>query len=141
MAYCTQADILEQLDSDILIELTDDAGTGTVDTDVVTRAIDDADSVIDGYAGSRYSVPFETVPTLIRKISVDLSICNLFSRRRGSPEWIETRCKDGIAMLRDVSAGKVSLGEDDPDGTPSEYHMPSITSATRVFSRSKMTGW
>ena len=46
MAYCTQADILEQLDEDILIQLTDDDDLGAVDADMVTRAIADADALI-----------------------------------------------------------------------------------------------
>ena len=74
MPYATQADILDQLDEDILIQLTDDADTGDVVDDVVTRAIADADAEIDGYCGKRYSVPFDTVPPIIRKFAVDIAI-------------------------------------------------------------------
>jgi phage gp36-like protein len=141
VAYSLQADIVEQLDERTLVELTDDASLGAVDADVVTRAIADADAEIDGYCGSRHTVPFSTVPTLIRKCSVDIAIYNLYARRRGAPEWIEKRYNNAIRMLKDIAAGKVSLGENDPDGTPAETHAPQISSATRVYSRDNLEGW
>ena len=56
MAYSTQTDLLEQITEDELIQLTDDADAGAVDSDAVTRAIVDADAEIDGYCGSRYDL-------------------------------------------------------------------------------------
>jgi len=66
MAYSAKVDILEQLDEDILIQLTDDANAGVADDDAVTRAIADADSEIDSYCGTRYAIPFSTVPPRVR---------------------------------------------------------------------------
>jgi len=43
VSYSLQADLLEQIDEDILIQLTDDAGAGEVGTGVISRAIADAD--------------------------------------------------------------------------------------------------
>ena len=141
MAYSTQADILEQLDNTTLIQLTDDAGAGTVDADVVTRAIADADAEIDGYCGKRYDVPFSTVPAIIRKFSVAIAIKNLFARRRGAPDARRQDYEDAIAFLRDVSNGKATLGEDDPADTPQSSHTPEIESADRIFSRDTLKGW
>lgn len=114
MSYCVQADILEQISEDIVIQLTDDDGIGEIDTSVVTRAIADADAEIDGYCG-KYDLPFSPVPVMIRKISVDLAICNLYARRKGVPEDRQKRYDNGIRFLRDVSAGKVTLGADAPE--------------------------
>lgn len=141
MAYCTKADILEQLDEDILVQLTDDDDLGVVDDDVVTRAIADADAEIDSYCGTRYDVPFSPVPPIIRKRSVDLAICNLYARRRGVPEDRKERCKEAVTWLRDVSTNKATLGEDDPDGTPSDANAPDIDHSTRIFTRDKMSGY
>lgn len=115
MSYCIKTDILEQLDEDILIQLTDDADAGSVDETVVTRAIADADAEIDSYCGAHYEVPFSVVPTMVRKLSVDISIYNLYARRKRAPEDRENRYKDAIRFLRDVSTGKVSLGSTEPD--------------------------
>ncbi len=116
MAYCTQADILNQLPEEELIELTDDANAGVVDEDVVTRAIADADAEINGYC-SRYSLPLSPVPDMIRKISVDLAVFNLYSRLQEPPDQVKTRRASGASFLKDVSRGTVSLGADAPAQT------------------------
>lgn len=95
----------------------DNASTVTelnfIDEDVTTRAIVDADSVIDSYCSSQYDVPFSTVPEIIRKISVDLAIYNLYGRRQGAPEDRRKRRDDAIAYLKDISRGTVQLGDTD----------------------------
>jgi len=139
VAYSIQADILEQLDEQTLIELTDDANEGEIDTDAVTRSIADADAEMDGYLGARYSVPLSPVPTIARKLSVDISIYNLYARRRGAPEDRRQRYVDAIAFLKEVAAGRASLGES--DGAPADTHRPEFLSSTRVFSRGNMSGW
>ncbi len=139
MAYCTQADILEQIDDRTLVELTDDSDLAELDEGVVTRAIEDADSLINGYGRLRYTVPLVPVPSMARKLSVDIAIYNLYARRRGAPEDRRQRYLDAIAFLKEVAAGRASLG--DMDGSPAESHRPTITSADRVFTRSGMDGW
>ena len=141
MPYCTKPDILEQLDEDILIQLTDDNDLGVVDDDVITRAIADADAEIDGYCGTRYSVPFSTVPGIIRKMSVDISIYNLYARRKGAPEDRQKRYDNAIKFLVNVSKKLVSLGADDPDAPPSDTHKPEIDQSDRIFTRDKMSGF
>jgi len=141
MAYCTKADILEQLDEDELIGLTDDNDLGAVDDGKVDRAIADADAEIDGYCGKRYSVPFSPVPAILRKISVELAVVNLFARRRGVPEDRRKRYEDMIRFLRDVAKGLVSLGAGDPDSPPSDADKPQIASGERIFTREKLEGF
>lgn len=133
MAYSAQNDIQEQIGEDVLISLTDDAGIGSVDESVATRAIEDADAEIDSYCGKRYTLPFSTVPTIIRKASVDIAIYNLYSRRIGASEAIKTRYENVIRWLRDVSTGKASLGADDPDGNPPETDSPDVINNDRIF--------
>ena len=135
--YAAQADILEQLDGDILIQLTDDADAGTVDADMVTRAIADADAEIDGYCGKRYSVPFSTVPAIVRKFSVDIAIYNLYARRKGAPEDRKQRYDNAVKFLANVAKGLISLGEDDPDSTPAS-NAPEIDNEDRLFTRTTM---
>lgn len=141
MAYCTQSDILESLDYTTLVQLTDDTDVGGIDTDAVTRAIADADAEIDGYCGKRYSVPFATVPDIIRKHSVTIAVKNLFARRRGAPANRRQDYEDAVAFLKGVASGMISLGEDDPDGSPAESNDVQIESADRVFDRDGMTGF
>lgn len=135
--YCTQTDLLERTDQATLISLTDDADSGEVDASVVARAIADADAEIDGYVGTRHQVPLSPVPDLVRKVAVEIAIYHLYSRRMGAPEEWRSRYEDNRALLRDISAGKVSLGEDDPSSTP--VSKPVIYDGEeRVFSRTTL---
>ena len=137
MAYCTQADLLEQISEDVLIQLTDDEDAGVVDTDMVTRAIADADAEIDSYCGTKYEVPFSPVPVMVRKYSVDIAIYNLYARRRGAPEDRKERYDDAISFLKDVSKGIATLGGDAPSGDDESGPEATTVKSDRVFSRGR----
>lgn len=141
MAYCTQPDILSALDYDTLVQLTDDHDVNGIVASVVTAAIADADAEIDGYCGRRYSVPFAAVPDIVKKHSVTIAVKNLYARRRGATGSRRQDYDDAIAFLKGVAAGKITLGEDDPDGSPSEANDVQIEGPDRVFSRDNMTGF
>lgn len=142
MPYSAQADLEEQISADELIELTDDAGTGAVDATAVARAIADADAEIDSYCGSRYTPPFSPVPVMIRKLSVDIAIYNLHTRRAiiKVPEERQKRYENAIRFLRDVSKGLISLGADAPVPANTEDTV-AVTANDRIFTRDKMQGF
>ena len=137
MAYCTKTDILEQLEEDVLIQLTDDEDAGIVDDDKVTRAIVDADAEIDSYCGTKYDVPFTMAPAMIRKMSVDITIYNLYARRRGAPEDRKERYDDAISFLKDISKGIASLGGDGPSADDDSGPEATTVKSDRVFSRGR----
>jgi phage gp36-like protein len=139
MPYCLQADIEEQISQDELVELTDDSGVGVVDTSAVTRAIADADAEIDSYCGSRYTPPFDPVPVMIRKLSVDIAAYNLFSRRSALkiPNERQKRYENSIRFLRDVAKGLISLGADAPSEPDDSQPQTTRTHADRIFTSGK----
>jgi len=141
MSYCTQDDLLEQISEAELIELTDDAGSGEVDADVVTRAIADADATIDAHCQGRYSVPLSPVPAMIRAVSVDMTIYNLLSRKNEEvPKSRDDRNRNAIRFLERVADGKIQLGASTPAQANTE-HSVNIESGTRIFTRDKMSGY
>ena len=140
MAYCTQADILNQMPAAELIRLTDDAAT-TVDADKVTAAIADAEAKVDSYAGARHAVPLNPVSASVKAATVDIAIYNLYGLRNRVPDDVRQRYEDALAWLRDVSTAKASLGVSDPDTTPTPTHRPQISSNPRIFTRDKMEGF
>ena len=86
-----------------------------IDSSVITRAIADADAEIDSYCYTQYdNLPFSTVPAMVRKLSVDISIYNLFARRKGAPDDRKDRYKNAIQFLEKLAKGIVSLGSDAP---------------------------
>lgn len=141
MAYCVQADILNQVDLRTLIQLTDDGGLGEIDQAVLARAIADADATIDAFLQGRYSVPLAATPDKIRQVSADVAIFNLFSRRdEATPESRRDRYQEAMRFLDQVAAGAVSLGADSPAATTTRNE-PDISSQHRIFDRDKMSGF
>jgi len=133
VAYCTLTDLKLQISEAFLAELTDDSGSDplVVDENVVNRAIADADAVIDGYCESSYTVPFDSVPDLIRKISVDISIYNLYSRREGVPADRKERHTVALTLLDEIA----TLARHVKDSlTPIKYK---LTEDDLIFTRGK----
>lgn len=144
MAYCTQEDLLNQMPESELIELTDDAGAGTIDAAKVAAAIADADSEIDGYLGRQTTVPISPVPPTVRRWSVALAIYNLVLRRgwdMGPDHVRRLAYRDAVAAMKEYAAGRLSLGVDDPDTPPSDADKPQMSSAEQIFSRDKLAGF
>jgi len=140
MAYCTYSDITDQLDEATLVQLTDDENLGQVNQDRVNAAIADADGEINGYLGARHHVPLDPVPPIIKTCSVDIAVYNLYSRRSVAPEDRFERYRARIRYLEKVAEGKISLGADDPEGSPPDTDAPRMSSANpaRIFDRDKM---
>ena len=144
MAYCTIDDVREQIEERMLIQLTDDTDAGVIDESVVERAIADADAEIDGYVGSRHTVPLDPTPGAIRKLSVDLAIYNLYARRSDStPEIREKRYDAAVKFLEQVAKGTISMGMQDPEGSPPSSDAPEMSSSNpdRTFSRDTLEGF
>lgn len=135
MAYCTLDDITEKVSEDVLIELTDDADAGAIDTSRTDRAISDAESEIDAYCGGRYKVPLDPVPGIIRKCCVDIAVYNLFQRRSGATEERQRDYKNAIAFLQSVATGKASLGQQPEPESPEEStgQVSLVGSRTKIF--------
>jgi phage gp36-like protein len=141
MSYCLQTDIVNQIDSTVLLQLTDDAGTGVIDAGIVTRAIADADATIDSYCQDRYTIPLSPVPAKIRQVSVDISIYNLYSRREDVvPDIRKERNQAAIRFLEKVADGKIQLGVATLTPTNTDNSV-SISGNTRLFTRDKMSGF
>ncbi len=119
----------------------DNASTVTeknyIDTSVTTRAIADADAEIDGYCKAVYDVPFSPVPVMVRKISVDIAIYNLYARRKGAPEDRRNRYKDAIKFLENVAKGIVDLGSDAPSVDDDAGAESSSDIDDRIFTMSR----
>jgi phage gp36-like protein len=110
MAYCSYSDVLDVIPESKLIELTDDAGSGSVDTDIVNAAISKAADLIDGYLGQIVTLPLTTTPAPLKGLNEDLAVCELWHRYHASmPKQWESRCERAHGMLLDLAAGKISL--------------------------------
>lgn len=113
MSYSTIDDIVANIPSSNIIQVTDDVGAEQVNLEFVNEAIAYADSLIDGYLKGIYPVPLSPAPKLINKISIDLAIYHLYSRRfeLDMPESMMQRYKNSIKILEQIRDGVVQLGE------------------------------
>src|SRR3972149_3555640 len=110
--YSTQADLEKLISPSTLMQLADDNKDGVADAAVISEAIEAADDQIDAYCGARYQVPFATVPGVVNKMSVDLALYHLYTRRASDtvPEVRQTRYDAAVKFLEQVAKGAVSLG-------------------------------
>ncbi|MFQ5695812.1 MAG: gp436 family protein [Terriglobia bacterium] len=110
MAYSTQADLLERITEQELIQLTDDANLGAVDIAKMDAAIAAAAGLLDSYAGARYPLPLVKTAQ-VKKLAVDLALYELESRRPPVRETTEKRQEAALRLLRDVAVGRAELSD------------------------------
>jgi len=113
MSYVSETELKDYITEAELIQLTDDAGAGTVDTVKITAALAAADSDIDAYAGVRYTLPLATSEK-VKQLARDLAIWYLEKRRRRIREDTQKAYDLAFEFLRDLAAGKATL--DQPTG-------------------------
>ena len=118
MAYSTLADLEKMIPAAILLQLTNDAGTGTIDQTVIAEAIASADAEINPYCGGLYVTPFTTVPPIVNKLSIDIAIYNLYSRKvEEIPKTRADRYANAISQLKMNAKGDIPLGLSPADDT------------------------
>lgn len=119
MTYCNLDNIKQVISEAELIQMTDDNNTGVINENIVNSAISYAETTINGYISSRYSLPLAETPELIKTFAIDLSIYRLHSRRfmLDMPESLEVRYKNVIRELEKIQKGTISLNIKEPDNT------------------------
>lgn len=112
MSYSSLADLINASNEEVIIQLTDDEGTESVNTDRVLSAIKTADDLIDGYIRGRYNVPLTESVGIIKTISVDVAIYKLHERRLETdmPDSLVNRYKNALKMLEQIQKGVLTLG-------------------------------
>lgn len=79
---------------------------------VVTDLIAEADATIDSVVGRTYTVPFTTVPTVIKNLSVDLACYLAFQRRpvnMGIPDSWKKMKDEVMEMLEKIADQSIRL--------------------------------
>jgi len=109
MAYCTQAQLIERFGTNFLIELSDrgDEAATEIDTDLITRAITDADAMIDGYLKPIYALPLDSTPDQITDLSLTIAIYK--AHGNVVSDKIKEDYKTALMQLKDIGAGRAKL--------------------------------
>lgn len=109
MSYASQAMLVKRFGEGTLVQATDRAmpATGTIDADLVTQELGNADAIINSYAGNRYRLPLDPVPDLVIDLALSIAIYKLHAF--APDEKIVRDYEQAIRTLRDIAGGVVKL--------------------------------
>ena len=112
MGYCSNSDVSAVIANDDLVQLTNDSGGSSVDTDKITDSINYVDNIIDGYLRGRYDLPLNTTPDELKHLAVDFTVYRLYSRRMYTdiPAVVKQKYDDVIKILEKIQIGTFNLG-------------------------------
>ena len=110
MTYATQQALVDRFGELEILQLTARDTVGSIDAEVVASALADADELIDSYIAARAALPLATVPERLVRVAGD--IARYFLHADAPTEQVRTAYKDSLTWLRDVAAGKATLGDD-----------------------------
>ncbi len=122
--YCTVEDLRKSCPDKVLIQATDDLNpneSGLIQVDIVEEQIALACGIIDGYLASVVTLPLGTVPVIVKKIAIDLSLHGLYERldRVSKDDPMDIRKSNAMALLDKISKRLITIGPADSDpGTP-----------------------
>ena len=104
--YAVQADLLHRLTAAELVQLTDDARSGTVNAAIVSGALVEATGQIDSYVRARYQTPLQTSSTATR-LCRDIAVYLLYQRRpQQMKDTVRQAYEDAVSFLKDIATGK-----------------------------------
>jgi phage gp36-like protein len=114
MGYITNADVEERLGTSTYIQLTDDDGTGTADSDKVDEARLGAEGEVNSYLALRVAVPADLarwpeVAGLLKSMVLDLVEYRLRGRRPPVPAGVIRRRDEAVQWLERAARGEVAL--------------------------------
>lgn len=140
MAYAVQQDIVDRYGEDELYATFDRDNDGTLDTNAVDKALQDASDEIDGYLlgiiGSD-RLPLSDPPKILVFQCIDIA---LYKGSVGAAisEEKRQRYEDAVKFLTMISKGSISIGLQQPDEGGIGGSV--FSGNDRIFTRDKMKG-
>jgi phage gp36-like protein len=135
MAYATADEMQDRIGMDELSAVADRDGDSVLEDLAVTGALDDASAEIDSYLSVRYPLPLSEIPATVIRACIDMAMYHLSGNK--TTEEVEKRYKNAVAWLRDISAGKATLGNH-PAETGSSGAV--FSAGGRLHTRQKLNG-
>jgi len=143
MDYCTENDITQRYGVKKIGQLTGDPTGTTVDSAKMAEVISDVSSMIDLYIGKQVALPLDAaqVPGFLRPLAVAEVYyqlkCLAPAGANGVAEMLYKQHEDRMRMLRDIAAGRITLGVIDVDAGRVTLPVPEepLRTKTRLFGR------
>ena len=141
MTYATQQDMVNRFGDREVIALTDRANVGVINAAVLAQGLTAADDEINAYVAARYSLPFATVPLLVRDFACDIARYRLCGGEVTETEEVRNRYKDAIDFLKRVASNQVTLGLNAASAEVTPSAAVKVSSNNRVFSRNLLADY
>jgi phage gp36-like protein len=140
VSYATLADLVARAGQSEILQVADRDGDDVADSDVIAKALTDADNIIDARLATRYQVPLSTTPAIVNGWAV--SIARYFLHRDGAPDHVVRDYNNAVSDLKDAANGKI-LVPDVAGIAPSEASSGSVNvyGDCPAFSRDKLEGF
>jgi phage gp36-like protein len=111
--YVNRQDLEDEVGGhDVLVQLTDDAGTNEVDFTIVDKALAYAEGTFESYVRTRYTLPVPATEK-VKSTCLDLAVYKLRRRRAKTKEAIDniiaTLYTPSIKFLEALQGGKAAL--------------------------------
>lgn len=140
MTYAVKQDLIERYGAQDILQLTDHSHTDSIDDDVVSRALADADAEINGYLAARYTLPLTDTPPLVKRLACEIAYYLLF--RALPTELAADRYTKAVAVLKGLSNGTVSLGLNSTGtGEPGTEAAVEHAGPERIFTGQTLDGY
>ena len=113
----------------ILIRLTDTERPyqGVINMEKLNSAMQEANSEIDAYVGSRYPLPLQIIPPFLTEIGCNLARYYAVTGDLSENDPIKNRYESSIKTLTKISKGELTLGS-----SPAGESKPVQTSSNNV---------
>ncbi len=115
---------------DVLIRLTDDESSGSINAVRADDAISSAQAVVDASLSMQYDVPLANPPQLVIKLTADIAVYNLYLRQTIVPAEVKDSYTRALETLQNIADGALLL--------PSAIPGISVSGSRREFSRETM---
>lgn len=112
MAYATLEQLASLFGAEEIRALSDRAGTGALDEEVVRDALERASSEVDSYLADRYATPLTgeaPVPAVVVSVTGDIARYRLTGGDVRESDPIRQRYVQALHWLRDVADGRASV--------------------------------
>lgn len=139
MTYATQQNMIDRFGQQELVELTDEAGTGEIGAAKMAVALKDADTEINSYIAGRYPLPLTQTSDELERLACDIARYKLYDNR--ATELVKSRYDAAISKLKDISAGRASLGIDQASQQVEESGGVKYSAPERVFNADSLSGF
>lgn len=141
-AYATKQDLIDRFGAQELIQRTDRTNRPqtTVDDDVVSDALNDAEAKINTYLMGNYTLPLAIVPASLVKPTSD--IARFYLHGEAASETVRKAYEDAVKWLEGVAKGTVQLGvTTEGEVAAAPQGGPQTDTPPRIFSRDTMEGF